>query len=193
MYTNNPYAHWSHSKSTFPSSAPSVFGALPFSASPSKPAIISFYFEFNVAIFNCVITGPDNKVLYKITTDNPAPGFTIMTDAQGQAMAVVEWQAHPIVEIRGLVKKQHTARFLSLNADKSARHMEYNGKRYTWAPGTQALCLFNSAANPPEPLAQVTSGHQKVVMEMSSYAIQAGLVEVCAVSTFLLLCGRNID
>ncbi|KAL0960280.1 hypothetical protein HGRIS_011908 [Hohenbuehelia grisea] len=194
MYTNNPYAQWQQgNKSAFPSAGASVYGALPFSSSSSKPAIIAFYFDLNPTLFNCVVTGPDNKTLYTIATDSPSPGFTIMADAHGKALVVVEWQSHPIVEVRGVVQKQHAARFLALSSDKNARHMEFRGKRYTWAPGTHALCLFNSAVNPPELLAQVTSGSRRIVMEMSSYAIQAGLTEVCVLSTFLLLCGRNID
>ncbi|KAL0950438.1 hypothetical protein HGRIS_010388 [Hohenbuehelia grisea] len=194
MYTNNPYAHWQQgNKQTFPSSTPSVYGALPFSGPASKPAIITFVFDLNPNLFNCVVTGPDNQLIYTITTDNPRPGFTLMANARGQPIVVVEWQAHPIVEVRDAIQKQHTSRFLPLNSDRNARHMEVRGKRYTWAPGTNALCLFDPAKNPPELLAQVTNGPRRVVMEVSTYAIQAGLIDACIVSAFLLLCGRNID
>lgn len=44
-----------------------------------------------------------------------------------------------------------------------------------------------------ELLARISRDRDNLILEMSSQAIQLGLLEVCAVATVLLQCGRSID
>ncbi|EEB88319.1 hypothetical protein MPER_13903, partial [Moniliophthora perniciosa FA553] len=69
---------------------------------------------------------------YYIVTDPQQPGYTILRDVQGKSVALVEWQAHPLVEIRGVMSKQYVRDWLKLSSDK--RNMTISGKRYFWSP-----------------------------------------------------------
>ncbi|KAF4575431.1 hypothetical protein EYR40_004830 [Pleurotus pulmonarius] len=194
MYTNNPYSAWTKG-SNFPGGAPppSVFGALPYSSSAAKAPMVTFTFTFNPSILSCTVTGPQNKIYYRIATDNPTPGFTFVHDGQGKPVVVIEWQSHPIVEIRGIVPKQYACQWLSLSSQRNARHMQVAGKKYVWAPGDGVICLFDTSSGTPELLGKITNGQTRVTLDLTTYAIQGGLTEAAIVSTILLLSGRNID
>ncbi|KAJ8517752.1 hypothetical protein ONZ45_g5100 [Pleurotus djamor] len=124
MYTSNPYASWQSGSGSyaFPRGAgaptPSIFGALPFSASaPSSNApMVAFTFTFNTSILSCSVIGPQNKVYYQIATDTPRPGFTFIHNASSSVVAIVEWQQHPIIEIRNIVPKQYASQWVILNS-----------------------------------------------------------------------------
>jgi hypothetical protein len=106
---------------------PSVFGALPFfSSTPLEPpTFLSFTFsDFQPDILNCAVTGPPHSRLYfRVSTDVPTMGFTVVRDAADQPVVIIEWAApHPIVEVRGIVPKQTTAHWLALSPDKRYVH-----------------------------------------------------------------------
>ena len=123
MFYNNPFDSWTSAGSgqstgavlwdgTNP--APSVFGALPYPADPSS--MHSFFFtSYNPNIFNCTIVGPKAQPAYQIVTDNSMPGYSVVKNVQGHNVSLVEWQAHPAVEIRGMVSKQHVKDWLRLS------------------------------------------------------------------------------
>ncbi|KAL0947815.1 hypothetical protein HGRIS_013886 [Hohenbuehelia grisea] len=205
MHTNNPYAHagWPNPNpnavgrgSGGGSIPPSLLGALPFSAPSSPSAMIPFRFvSMNPDLLNCTVIGPDNSVHFRIVTDNPRPGFTVVHSAQGQgqAVAVVEWKSHPIVEIRDTVPKQYMGQWLALSGQQTSRTMEVRGKRYSWAPGRDTLQMYGLEFNPPALLVKVTRQADSIILEISAHAIHAGLLSSCVVGTVLLLCGRNLD
>ncbi|KDQ34213.1 hypothetical protein PLEOSDRAFT_1030439, partial [Pleurotus ostreatus PC15] len=176
------------------SSLPSVFGALPFTGPSTQPAVLAFTFVFNPTIMNSIVTGPDDQPYYRISTDNPTPGFTFIHNTQGRPIVVIEWQAHPVVEVRDIIPKQLASQWLELSSQRnySSRHMEVRGKRYVWTPGDGSIILLNPATNPPERMGRLFNGQHRATLELTSYAIHAGLTEVAIVSAFLLICGRNI-
>lgn len=94
---------------------PSIFGALPFSTPVPAPTMLSFTFtSFNPNILNSTVTGPQSRVYFQLTTDTPTVGFTVVFDAAGQPVAVIEWLDQPVVEIRGILAKRAASQWLSL-------------------------------------------------------------------------------
>ncbi|KAL4267528.1 DUF6593 domain-containing protein [Pleurotus pulmonarius] len=193
MSNLNPFAQWPGSGGFPCSSRPSVFGALPFTGPSTQPAVLAFNFVFNPTITNCIVTGPDEQPYYRISTDNPTPGFTFIHNIQGRPIVVIEWQAHPVVEVRDIIPKQLVSQWLELSSQRNSRHMEVRGKRYVWTPAEGSIILFNPANNPPERMGRLISGQHRATLELTSYAIHEGLTEAAVVSAFLLICGRNID
>ncbi|KAJ8473353.1 hypothetical protein ONZ45_g16326 [Pleurotus djamor] len=196
MSGHNPFSQWPASSQTaFPGgSVPSVFGALPFSGPAWTPAIIYFRFNFaSTSILNSTVTGPDQQPYFHITTDNPRPGFTFFHNAQNSPVVVIEWQSHPIVEIRDMVPKQLVSNWLELSAQRNTRHVQIRGMRCVWTPGDESIILLNASVNPPERLGRVLRGTNSATLELTTYAIQAGITESALVSAFLLLSGRNIS
>ena len=98
---------------------PSVFGALPYPSDPNYSSMISFYFtSFNPNILNCSVVGPRAQTYYRIVTDNEMPGYTVIKNAEGRNVSLVEWQTHPMIEVRGILSKQHVRTWLGLTNDR---------------------------------------------------------------------------
>ncbi|KAF9446478.1 hypothetical protein P691DRAFT_733169 [Macrolepiota fuliginosa MF-IS2] len=201
MYYQNPFGSWAEagqgqSSGTLWNSSPppSVFGALPYPSAPSNT--VTYYFtSFRPNIFNCSVVGPQNQVYYQIVTDNTMPGYTVIKNMEGKNISLIEWQAHPFVEIRGTLAKQNVMNWLRLSPDQSHRNMDIRGMRYVWAPREKSINLYTGGNGaPPTFLAKVTrSGTQTVTVDMTPDAIQLGLLDSIITATALLLCGRNID
>lgn len=79
--------------------------------------MLSFYFtSYKPNIFNCSVTGQSSAhPQYTIVTDNQMPGYTLVKNAQGKNVSLVEWQQTPSVEIRGMVSKQPISNWLLLS------------------------------------------------------------------------------
>lgn len=55
------------------------------------------------------------------------------------------------------------------------------------------LQLYSTENSAPRIIARIGKSYNIVSLEMTSAALDQGLLEVCAVTTVLLQCGRNID
>ncbi|EAU89377.2 hypothetical protein CC1G_11073 [Coprinopsis cinerea okayama7 len=114
MYYNNPFGAWAESSSA---SGASVFGALPY---PTDPANLqTFYFtNLNPTIFNSTVVGPRAQPCYQVATDAQNPGYTVIKNAEGRSISLIEWQQHPYVEVRGIVSKRAIGSWLRLSASQ---------------------------------------------------------------------------
>ncbi|KAJ6562291.1 hypothetical protein B0H19DRAFT_943452 [Mycena capillaripes] len=172
---------------------PSLFGALPYPSRTPAPTLVPFRFaSFNPTIFKSTVTGPPHsRVYFRIT--NPTPAFSVFYDATDEPLIIIEWLEHPVVEIRGIVTKRHTSSWLALAQNSSHRTMEARGKQFVWVPGGEYLFLYAAGVSQPQVYAQVSRNDNSVTLELTTEAIQMGLLEICVAATFLLQCGRNID
>lgn len=113
MFYNNPFSSWSEGAA----SSSSVFGALPYPTDPAN--LVAFYFtSFSPDIFNCAIVGPKAQKYFSIVTDSQMPGYTVIKNAEGRNVSLIEWQTHPFIEVRGLVAKQNVNHWLCLSPSK---------------------------------------------------------------------------
>ena len=116
----NPFNNaWS--VSPFPGSfnSPSILGALPNPYPSGTTQVLTFQFTaFNPSIFNCTVVGPDTQVHYTIVTNDHMPGYTVIKDRRGASLTLIEWQLHPLIEIRGSLSKQPIHSWLALTPDK---------------------------------------------------------------------------
>ncbi|KAK7047304.1 hypothetical protein VNI00_006535 [Paramarasmius palmivorus] len=187
----NPFSSWNSSAG----SAPSVYGALPTAGSPTGAAgVLRFVFtSLNPDVLHCTVIGPNMQPHFYIVTD-PASGFTILKRHDGKAFGVIEWQSHPIVEIKDLVRKQLSAHFLRLSSDQRSRRMAFNEGDYAWVPQqapAEGICLY--PANSRDFVARITRDNRAVVLELTQNAVQAGLLLPCVLATVLVQSGRQID
>jgi hypothetical protein len=126
MFTSNPYAQggWynpqnplSINNAPFRPNAthPPTFGALP--PLDYKPAsVLTFTFAaFNPDLFNCTVTGPQNKKFFEIRTSAGTTGIMKPSDQ----FASIQWGQHPTVEARGVLSRQPTRDFLRLSSDQT--------------------------------------------------------------------------
>ncbi|TFK32345.1 hypothetical protein BDQ12DRAFT_617238 [Crucibulum laeve] len=200
MYSNNPFGTWAeagqgHSSNTVwggGAPPPSVFGALPYPAASSN--LVTFYFtSFSPDILNCSIVGPQGQTLYRVVTDNQMPGYTVIKNAEGRNISLIEWQAHPFIEIRGILPKQNVRNWLRLSPDRASRTMDVRGMRYMWSPSDKAISLFAGSASHPTFLSKITRTHGNITLDMASDALQLGILDTVIAAALLLQCGRNID
>jgi hypothetical protein len=54
------------------------------------------------------------------------PDYTLMKNATGTGLALVEWQDHPLVEVRGEFMKQSVRGWLKLSEDKTSVPFHYD-------------------------------------------------------------------
>ncbi|KAK7020091.1 hypothetical protein R3P38DRAFT_3318987 [Favolaschia claudopus] len=198
----NPYAQggWQNSRNPNATSSrntipqPSVYGAVPFVASGPTPMFVSFRFtSFSPSILNSTVMGPHGKTYFHVTTDVPTPGVTVISNSNNQPTAIVEWLRNPMVEVRGFVHKQQTSDWLALAQGKRYRTMTAKNKTFVWAPDDDSICLYSSGVGAPETYARLTREDGAVALEITSEAIQLGLLDVCVAAALLLQCGRKID
>ncbi|KAJ7467532.1 hypothetical protein FB451DRAFT_1340446 [Mycena latifolia] len=198
----NPYAQggWANTANPNASSSgrtvpqPSIFGALPYPTPVTPPTFMSFRFtSFSPTILDSTVTGPQSRTYFRVKTDSPTVGFTIIHTAADQPMVIIEWSKHPIIEIRDIVPKSRTSHWLALSPDKSYRKMAAKGKTFVWAPDGKYICLYSAGLGAPQTYARVHREDGEVVLELTQEAIQIGLLEICVAAALLLQSGRNID
>ncbi|KAK2461182.1 hypothetical protein APHAL10511_006709 [Amanita phalloides] len=115
----NPFSGWAENKkSTATALLPSIFGALPYPSAPSSSLKLMFT-SFNPSILNCGVVSGEGQVLYQVVTDPHNPGYTVLKNASGKNVALVEWQSRPLVEIRGILSKQHIGDWMRLSRDRT--------------------------------------------------------------------------
>jgi len=197
MSHNNPFAQggwkspenrtlWDNS-----STPPSIFGALPYPSAPPQSDFVIYHFtSFNPTLLNCTVIGPDYQPCYRIVSDSTMPGYTTCKTVAGRNLALIEWTSHPLVEIRDVLIKQEVRSWLRLSSSSSYRVMEIRRIQYTWAPYDKFICLYSSSA---QLLARISKSQGTITLELTTRAMQMGLLEATIVATVLLQCGRNID
>lgn len=105
--------------------SPSIFGVLPYPIPPTNtiptiPNLTTFtFFSSNGSILNSVVTGPQSKRYFRVTTDSTTAGFSIVQNARRESIAMIEWRKHPVVEIVGILSKRNSAQWLALSPDKA--------------------------------------------------------------------------
>ncbi|KAJ7825544.1 hypothetical protein B0H14DRAFT_3726252 [Mycena olivaceomarginata] len=198
----NPYAQGGWRNTGNPNAAsgsntvpqPSIFGALPFVTPSPLPMFVSFRFtSYSPSILNSTVMGPQAQTYFHVNTDIPTPGFTVITNSANQPTVIIEWARHPVLEIRGIVPKQQTSQWLALAPEKRYRTMTVKNKTFVWAPDGESICLYSPGLGAPQTHARVTREEGAVALDITSDAIQMGLLEVCVAATLLLQCGRKID
>jgi hypothetical protein len=131
MYGSNPFTAqdgWNagNGQSTWDTSAPppSIFGALPYPfVSSALPGAITLKFtSLSPTILNSKVIGPRNETYFRVVTDG---GHTVLKDAQGSNIALLEWRDHPTVEARGLVVKQPMGQWLRLSTDRRCVQLDF--------------------------------------------------------------------
>ncbi|KAF4586787.1 hypothetical protein EYR40_010803 [Pleurotus pulmonarius] len=191
---NNPFDGWVSDRQQ----TPSIYGALPYpGGSPNAPSstLSSFTFTaFKPNIMNCTIMGPDSTPHMYIVTDPAMPTYTLFKNANNQNIALIEWQQHPLVEVRGKLVKQEIRQWLSLSSDRKSRGMRVGGTKYSWSPYGETINLSTPTPHGTQSfVGRISRGRESIILEMSSHAVQSDLHDVSIVATFLLQCGRNID
>ncbi|TFK49037.1 hypothetical protein OE88DRAFT_1737249 [Heliocybe sulcata] len=175
--------------------SPSVYGALPYpgaAAHVSGGNITLTFTAFTPTILNSVLIDAQTNIQFRIESNNSAL-FTLVKDGHGRTVAVIEWRSQPTVEIRGVAPKQNIAKWLGLSSDGLARIMKIGNASYAWAPNGRHLGLYTMSPAAPQLLAKVSKTHTTVVFEVTTQAMQLGLLEASIVATLLLQSGRNID
>jgi hypothetical protein len=96
-----------------------LYGALPYSIPQAKQTVNFYITSFKPTILNSIIIGPDQRPIMYVVTDPQMPGYTIFRNVRGQSVALIEWQTHPLVEVRGVFSKRRVKDWMKLSADKS--------------------------------------------------------------------------
>ncbi|KAJ7669131.1 hypothetical protein B0H17DRAFT_1209689 [Mycena rosella] len=183
----NPYAQGGWANAANPNAASSISAA-------SSPTFMAFRFALNPTILDSAVTGPQSRTYFRVGTDSPTVGFTVVHNLANQPMIIIEWARHPIIEIRDIVSKRQISHWLPLSADKSYRTMTANGKAFFWGlTDSTSACLYSSGVGAPQTHARVFRDRAEVVLEITAEAVQIGLLEICVAVALLLKCGRNID
>ena len=80
---------------------------------------VTFQFtQFNSTVLNCQVVGPQNRVAYRVVTEATTPSCTIWKDNESRNIAMVQWQPHATLEIRGVTPRQRIRDWLRLSPDQ---------------------------------------------------------------------------
>ncbi|KAJ7123296.1 hypothetical protein C8R43DRAFT_1148143 [Mycena crocata] len=199
----NPYAQagWSSSSNPHPTNNSTwgispLYGALPYSTSPSTaPDFMAFTFSpLDGTILNSVVVGPHSRTYFRIDTDSTASGLSVIQNPKLESVTLIEWRRKPILEIRDIRPRCLTSQFLSLSPDKTQRLMSARRRTFRWTPSSGYIELYSTGVAAPQLFGRISQGRDNVtLLELTSEAIQLGLLEVCVTATLLLMSGRNID
>ncbi|KAF8069958.1 hypothetical protein FPV67DRAFT_1447831 [Lyophyllum atratum] len=192
MYAN-PFGSWASGSQNNSNPPPSIYGALPYTGIATSDLITFYFTSFKPSILNCVVVGAQNEVHYRIESPDDVQGYSVITNSGGAKIALVEWRTPPLVELRGLVRKQPVNQWLKLTPNRSAREMDVRGMRYVWAPVDKSINLYAGPSSGTTFLAKLTRGPTYVTLEMTPDAVQLGLLDSVVIAALLLQCGRNID
>jgi hypothetical protein len=133
MYANNPYAQGGWYNPANPqtinteragnthAAQPSIVGALPYTfPNTGAPQHLIFHFTYSTtSILNCSIYGPASKKYIEVATDlNKAPHVTMLRRWDGVILGVIEWQQRPLVEITGILPRQHIGNWMPLSQSR---------------------------------------------------------------------------
>ncbi|KAF9027529.1 hypothetical protein BDZ89DRAFT_952064 [Hymenopellis radicata] len=178
---------------------PSVYGALPFSyeSHSSQDTMHRFGFKYEKTILQSIVFGPKNRPYFRVAHDLPKHGMTTFTNTEGHDFAVIDWYGSPEVEMKGLMERQAVSFWMPLSSDGMSRSMYARGKWFSWIPNQNSISLFVSTHGSMTPCLYAKiyqdSKLKAVILEISTGAIQIGLLESCVVAAVLLQSGNNID
>ncbi|KAJ6614596.1 hypothetical protein B0H10DRAFT_1803113 [Mycena sp. CBHHK59/15] len=196
----NPYAQggWSnsfnHNAVNNPSSGASpLYGVLPYVTSPTLTFLTFNFSSLDGTILDSEIVGPHSRTYFRVSTDSTTSGFSVIQNAKQESVALIEWKTHPVIEIRGIVSKRTSAQWLPLSPDKTYRMMSARGRNFRWTPSNGCINLYNTSFHNPELFGRISQGQNGIVLEITTEAIQIGLLEVFVVSALLMMSGRSID
>ncbi|KAJ3535015.1 hypothetical protein NMY22_g6678 [Coprinellus aureogranulatus] len=100
------------------------------------------------------------------------PGYTVLKNAQGHNVSLVEWQNH--------------------SRRRNSRHgVEAARKELVTSIANPRLYAASTGA--PTFMARINRSNGAIVLEMTADAMQLGLLEPAITAALLLQCGRNID
>ncbi|KDQ58793.1 hypothetical protein JAAARDRAFT_206637 [Jaapia argillacea MUCL 33604] len=191
---HNPFGDWALSGSASYGPPPSVFGALPYPQSNSSAGVTTLTFTaMNPNILDCLVIDAQSTVQFRVSS-NTSPVFSGIRDAGGTTIALIEWRAHPTVEIRGIVLKQDVQSWLALTSgtQSPSRLMTIGNQRYYWVPVRDDINLYTTAST-PQVIASINRGSNAVTLSLYPTAMEPGLMKACVVATVLLQSARNID
>lgn len=143
----------------------------------------------HVRFINCNIIGPNNRVLYTITSNDPH--VTIMRDCQ-KDVAIIEWRSpFTMIEIRG-GKKMRKEDFLRQIVGKtSAQCMYWHNIPYYWTADDAHFYLYSENIS-SLPLAIVRASDPLFEMEVSPEAVQTGVLEPALVALIVMQWSRGV-
>ncbi|KAJ3567852.1 hypothetical protein NP233_g6087 [Leucocoprinus birnbaumii] len=207
MYANNPYAQGGWYNPANPQTIntersanthvaqPSILGALPYPFPTSGPQHLVFHFTYSTtSILNCSVYGPASKKYVEVTTDiNRTPHLTVLRKYDGSPLGIIEWHQKPTVEITGVLPRQYAGRWMPLSQSRSSRIMDARGIKYVWAPVGDSVHLHQYNLPPTQHVAKIQRQSGTVTLDLTTEAVQAGLLEMAIMATVILQSGRNID
>ncbi|XP_006462806.1 hypothetical protein AGABI2DRAFT_179422 [Agaricus bisporus var. bisporus H97] len=172
-----------------------TYGALPHHIPVLSPNIITFVFSSTDQDFlNCDVTDTSFRKSYKITTNKRGLGNTTIRRADGETSSMIDWQRHPEVEVSRSIRKQRASSLLRLTPGGKGRFMDIKGQQYIWKNSSEVISLYtlgNDKAG--EPLAKITRTARGILLEITTAAVQTGLLDVAVTVTVLLHSGRRFD
>lgn len=121
MYGIDPF---SAQNATNDGNAPSIFGALPYpgsasSVDPPLHTLVTFRFtSLTHTVLDCSVVGPNNETCYRVASDLSGRGYSLLKNAAGHDIAIVEWRSHPTVEAQAVGAKLHVGQWLPLSSDR---------------------------------------------------------------------------
>ncbi|KAF6744721.1 hypothetical protein DFP72DRAFT_1077565 [Ephemerocybe angulata] len=217
MSGENPFAQWD-SANLGPTS---IYGALPsgpsnyglpmgFLSAPmtdqavgaaSQMQITTFHFlSATHTVLNSTIAGPQGQKYFTIATHGV--GHTMIINEQagstrGEAVGRIEWQKSPCVSLMGAVARQTAGQWLHWSGDRKYRTMTARGKEYSWVFNTGMFFLYTAGNSPSEFVARIVKGRGGdggvVSLDITTKAVQSGLLDVCVLAAVLFVSGRNLD
>ncbi|KAF7325981.1 hypothetical protein MKEN_00449000 [Mycena kentingensis (nom. inval.)] len=193
----NPYSSWGGSSSSSSGATSPIYGALPYpraSGGNPAPSLATFHLtSFSPTILNSWVIGASaGQAYYQITTDKQMVGYTVIKTVDGRSVALVEWQKHPRVEVRGAVEKQDTREWLRISRDKTYRTMTLKNLEFKWIPEDKYINLYSKSSH-PQFYGRISRAENAVVIEVTGEAMQMGLLDGIVTAAVILQCGQNID
>ncbi|KAJ7269544.1 hypothetical protein C8J57DRAFT_1066224 [Mycena rebaudengoi] len=199
----NPYAQGGWSNSLNPNAVsnstwgtnPSVYGALPYPSPPSTtPTFLTFIFSSaDGTILNSWVVGPHSRKYFQVNTDSTTSGYSVIQNSRLESVALIEWRSSPVVEIQEILSRRKASQFLTLSPNQTQRHMRARGRQFRWAPTDGYIELYNTSISSPQLFGRISQGQNGITLEVTTEAVQIGLLEACVVSAVLFMSGHSID
>ena len=211
----NPYAQggWANPHNNYGEGSeggpiPSIHGALPYIPSVlsgRSEQLITFRFQPHPptnSILDCVVVGSDSRPRFYVSTgaaQDATPAVTTLKDEGGNLAATIEWQYHPVVQLKtysNTIPRQFSSQLLPLSSNQSSRTMSLGGKSYQWSRDPERDCIYlhNISYSPRELLGFLSRGPDSAVqLSILPVAVSQGLLDVAALVSILFYSNRNID
>ncbi|KAF6756227.1 hypothetical protein DFP72DRAFT_1067034 [Ephemerocybe angulata] len=212
----NPYAQggWSNPLSQFPGAAggpiPSIHGALPHlpAGIPAgrEQDLARFRFEpqggSNPSVLSSTVMDSNSRPRFYITTTNgggSVPDVTSIKDESGGLAATIEWQLHPVVQLKTYINdipRQFSSQFLPLSQSQTSRTMTVKGKNYQWTRDPERDCVYfhNVSYTPREFLGVLSRASDgAVIITLLPTTVAQGLLDVTVLVATMFYSNRNID